>query len=223
MRTLLLASLLWGLVCMAAAQPDQHNLPPAGPGAEAIDRTRLDVQNLPPEALHVTRALYSRGLFLEAQLGGVTFVGDARKLSHAGPRLSVALGYELTEWLALLVQLEGSLHQTDNRPPPAQTAYSLAGAALGARFSLPIDERYAIWAAGLLGFVWTSGDVLHALGFRDADNLGLSYGGELGFDWHLRSRHHSLGLLSGARVLPSLAKSGTTILLYGAGYLRYVF
>jgi hypothetical protein len=71
--------------------------------------------------------------------------------------------------------------------------------------------------------VWSSGDVLRALDFPDAYKLGLNYGGELGFDWHLRSRHHSLGVLAGARHLPSLDRDTFTIGAYGAGYLRYVF
>ncbi|MDB4985216.1 MAG: hypothetical protein JWN04_394 [Myxococcaceae bacterium] len=206
-----------------SAQPDQADLAPGGPGIEQVDKTRLDVQHLPPEALTVTRDLYDRGLFLEAQLGGATFAGDARKVSHAGPRLAIALGYELTRWFAVLVQVEGSIHQTDNRPPPAHTAFQLLGGVAGARLSLPIDARFAIWAAGLVGFVWASNDVMHALGFRKADKVGLNYGGELGFDWHLRSRHHSLGLLAGARQLPSLQRDGFTLWPYGAAYLRYVF
>jgi len=205
------------------AHPRQSDLTPGGDGLEPIDSTRVDVDRLPPEAAKVTRDMYDRGLFLEAQLGGLTFAGDAREVSNAGPRMAIALGYEFTRWLALVLQVDGSLHQTDNRQPPAHTAYQLAGAMTGARFSVPIDARFALWAAGLAGFVWSSGDVLRALGFRDAFEPGLTYGGELGFDWHLRSRHHSLGLIGGARNLPSLAREGTTVGAYGTCYLRYVF
>lgn len=213
------------LCCLASARAEAGatDLTPGGSGTEAVDTTRLDVQHLPPEAATVTRSMYDRGLFLEAHLGGATFAGDARTVSHAGPRFAVALGYELTRWVAVLVEAEGSIHQTHNRPPPNHTAYQLAGAVAGARFSVPIDARFALWAAGLAGFVWSSGDVMHALGFRHADRVGLNYGGELGFDWHLRSRHHSVGLLGGARQLPSLQRDGFTVIAYGAAYLRYVF
>ncbi|MDB4974239.1 MAG: hypothetical protein JWN48_2580 [Myxococcaceae bacterium] len=230
--TVRLALSLWlpllGLTCssgaMAQGQPaEQVDLLPGGPGTEPVDATRRDVQQLPPEALQVTRDMYARGLFLEAQLGGSTFAGDARKVSHAGPRLAIALGYELTRWVSLLLQVEGSMHQTDNRPPPAHTAYQLVGSVVGVRFSLPLDARFAIWAAGLIGLAWANGDVMHALGFKDADRVGLNYGGELGFDWHMRSRHHSLGLLAGARQLPALQRDGFTVAPYAAAYLRYVF
>jgi hypothetical protein len=198
-------------------------LPPGGPGREPVDTTRLDVDRLPNDVAKVTRDMYDRGLFLEAQLGALAFAGDARKVSHAGPRLAISLGYELTRWFALLVQVEGSLHQTDNRTPPARTAYQLVGGVGGVRFSIPFSARYALWAAGLVGGVWSSGDVLRALDFRDAFKLGLNYGGELGFDWHLRARHHSLGLLAGARHFPSLDRGGYTVGAYGSAYLRYVF
>lgn len=207
------------------AQEDAHttDLPPGGPGREPIDTTRLNVDRLPNDVAPVTRDQYDRGLFLEAHLGALSFAGDARKVSQAGPRFAISLGYELTHWLAVLGQIEGSLHQTEHPTPPARTAYQLAGAVGGIRLSVPFHASYALWLSGLVGFVWASGDVLRALDFRDAHNLGLSYGGELGFDWHLRARHHSLGLLAGARHLPSLERDGFTIGAYGAGYLRYVF
>jgi hypothetical protein len=226
-------SLAWflttALVCAAAtsarAEEDARmlELPPGGPGREPIDTTRLDVDRLPNDAIKVTRDLYDRGLFLEAQLGALTFAGDARKVSHAGPRLAIALGYELTQWFSVLLQVEGSLHQTDHETPPANTAYQLAGSVAGVRFTIPINATYAIWIGGLVGMVWSSGDVLRALDFKDAFKPGLNYGGDLGLDYHLRARHHSLGLLAGARHFPSLARDSFTVGAYGSAYLRYVF
>jgi len=209
----------------ARAQTDARDMEllAGGPAPEPVDTTRLDVDRLPSDVAKVTRDMYDQGLFLEAQLGALTYAGDARQVSNAGPRLAIAIGYELTRWLSVLAQVEGSLHQTDHSTPPANSGYQLAGAVGGLRFSVPINASYAIWAAGLVGFVWSSGDVLRALDFPDAYKLGLNYGGELGFDWHLRSRHHSLGLLAGARHLPSLDKDSFTVGAYGSGYLRYVF
>ncbi len=207
----------------APAQSEPTDLPPGGPGPEPLDSTRLDVPRLPPEAATITRDMYAQGLFLEAQLGAQTYAGDAREVSRAGPRLGVVLGYELTRWLALVLEIDASMHQTRNRPPPSHTSYELVGASVGARFSVPIDARFALWIAGLAGVAWSSGDVLRALGYLDAFKPGIAYGGELGFDWHMRSRHHSLGLLGGARQFPNLDRDGFTVGAYGAAYLRYVF
>ena len=222
-RLVLALALLVSSSVDAQADPAATDLTPGGLGTQPVDRTRLDVSRLPVEATAVTRAMYHRGWLVEAQLGALTYVGDARQVSSAGPRLAIALGYELTQWLLLLVQVEGSMHQTSNRPPPSHTAYQLVGSAVGARFSIPIDARFAVSAAALCGLVSSSGDVLRALDFKNAFKPGLSYGGELGFDYHLRARHHSLGLLAGVRHLPSLERDGLTLAAYGSAYLRYVF
>lgn len=190
---------------------------------EQVDETRLDVSRLPAEAIPVTRDLYAHGLFVEAQLGALGFVGDLGKASNAGPRLSVNLGYELTVWLSVLLQVDASFHDTKNRPPPSHTTYEMLGSSLGLRFTAPINARAALWLSGLAGMVWTGGDVLHALGFRDTVKPSMAYGGELGFDWHVLARHHSLGVLSGARSYAKLARDGYSLGIYGALYVRYVF
>jgi hypothetical protein len=181
------------------------------------------VERLPPEALKPRRDLYSRGLFLEAQLGGATFAGDARDVSRGGPRFAVALGYELTRWFALLIELEGSMHQTKNRPPPSHTSFELWLGSVGARFTLPIDARNALFATALFGVEAATRDALRGLDFRDAHRPGVAYGGELGYDFHLPARHHSLGVLAGARQFPSLQRDGFTLGIHASTYLRYVF
>lgn len=230
MRSLALA--LGLMVCTSSAaraqaaprvQAAPEDLSADGPHTEQVDRTRLDVARLPPEAATITRDDYAEGLFLEAQLGALTYAGDARAVSRAGPRLAVTLGYELTRWLALVLSLDASMHMTKNRPPPSHTSFELLGAAFGVRLTVPIDAQHALWAAGLTGVAWSSGDVLRGLGFADAFKPGISYGGELGYDYHLRARHHSLGVLGGAKGLPTLADDTFTLAAYGAGYLRYVF
>jgi hypothetical protein len=190
---------------------------------EQVDSTRLDVSRLPPEAIEVTRDLYAHGFFAEAQLGAQGFLGDLGDVSTPGPRLAVDFGYEFASWFSVLIQGDIAFHDTKNREQPTHTVYEMAGASAGARFSLPINARAALWVDGLFGMVWTGGDVLHALGFKDASKLGMAYGGELGFDWHVRAPHHSFGLLAGTRALPGLVRDGYSLSLYGSAYLRYVF
>ena len=190
---------------------------------EEVDSTRLDVERLPPEAIEVTRDLYARGFFVEAQLGAIGFLGDLGEVSKPGPRLSVSFGYEFTVWLSVLVELDASFHDTKQRPPPSQTMYEMLGATAGLRLTLPLGPRAALWLDGLAGIVWTGGDVLRGLGFLDAVSATMAYGGELGFDWHVFARHHSIGLLAGGRLFPDLVRDGYSLGLYGSAYLRYVF
>lgn len=221
---LLSLCLLTALEARAESEPapvDQH-----APGKEATedpDPTRLDVARLPPDVATITRDLYAQGFFVEAQLGAMGFVGDLGLVATPGPRLAIDFGYELATWVSLFVGVEGSLHMTKNRKPPGHTAFEMAGANVGLKLSIPFTPRAALWASGVGGFVWTGGDVLKSLGFEDAIGLGLNYGGELGFDWHMKSRHHSLGLLGGGRMYPSLARADLTVGAYGSVYLRYVF
>ncbi len=196
---------------------------PGRQGTEEPDPTRLDVARLPPDVATLTRALYAHGLLVEAQLGALGFVGDLGDVAIPGPRLAVTLGYELTPWLSLLAGVEGSMHVTKHREPPNRTAFEMAGATAGLKLAIPFNARAALWASGLAGFVWAGGDVLKTLGFIDAIGLAPNYGGELGFDWHVKSRHHSLGVLGGGRIYPSLKRPDLTIGTYGSLYVRYVF
>ena len=219
-----LAALLWMQSQAGEAQdPPEDEVQAGEVRTEEIDSTRLDVARLPPEAIEVTRDLYARGFFVQAQLGAQGFLGDLGKVSQPGPRLAVDFGYEFASWVAVLLQGEIAFHGTKNREQPARTMYEMAGASAGVRLSLPFNASAALWADGLFGIVWTGGDVLHALGFRDSIRPSIAYGGELGFDWHVRARHHSLGLLAGTRVLPGLERDGYSLSLYGSAYLRYVF
>lgn len=220
----LLTALFWPQLQSALAQDASPDEVQAGEvRTEQVDSTRLDVSRLPPEAIAVTRDLYAHGFFIEAQLGAQGFLGDLGDVSKPGPRLAVDFGYEFADWFSVLVQGDLAFHDTKNREQPAHTVYEMAGASAGARFSVPFNARAALWVDGLFGMVWTGGDVLHALGFKDASKIGMAYGGELGFDWHVRAPHHSFGLLAGTRALPGLVRDGYSLSLYGSAYLRYVF
>lgn len=196
-----------------------------GASAETPDPTRLDVERLPPEALAITRDMYSHGLFVQGHLGGRGFVGGVGRLSQAGPLARVGAGYELSDWFMLGAALELSLHETDAAPPPSASAFQLIDVLVEARLQWPLSARAALHLGGEVGFDWVPGNLLSTYGLTDTNSTGPMFGGSLGFDWHLLSRHHSLGLLAGARMYPNLdgPDGEVAIGVHSAAYLKYVF
>ncbi|MEM9073720.1 MAG: hypothetical protein AAGE52_34840 [Myxococcota bacterium] len=217
MRPGLVFALLVGFTTLASAQD--------GPVVEEPDPTRLDVERLPPEAIEITRDLYSHGFFLEAYIGTRTFVGGVGDLSNTGPFAHIGFGYELTRWLWIGGAVEGSMHRTDAPSPPSPTVFEVLNFLAEVRFQLNMTARAALWLGGEFGIGFATGEVLRAYGLQDADNVGLVYGGQLGLDWHMRNRHHSIGIVGGARVFPNLEgiDGSVAIGVHASLYLRYVF
>jgi len=216
---------LCGLCVTARAQRAAATASSSTPAAEAPDPTRLDVERLPPEALEVTRDMFSSGLFVHGHLGGRGFVGGVGRLSNPGPLARVGLGLELLPWLMLGAGVELSLHETSAPPPPSPGTFQVVDLVGELRLQWPFSARAALWLAGEAGLDFLPGNLLSAYGLPDADSAGLMYGGTLGFDWHLLSRHHSIGLLAGARLYPNLQGiDGEQALgVHSAAYLKYVF
>lgn len=211
----------------AAAQdaPARSDADASRTGAtEEPDRTRLDVERLPPEAIQVTRALYAHGLTIEGAIGGRGFIGGVGRVSTPGPMLSIRISYELLEWLWIGAIAEGSMHQTATPPPPGRQVFELMGAMGDVRAQINPTAEVALWLAGQVGFIVATTDVLSLYGQPAASTVGIAYGGELGLDVHFHARHLSIGLLAGTRLSPALDRLGEIAIgIHGAAYIRYVF
>ena len=192
---------------------------------EAPDPTRLDVERLPPEAITITRDLYSKGVYIEGNVGVRGFIGGVGRVSQPGPHFQLNVGYQLFRWLHVGAIVEGSLHRTNAPAPPSPTVFDVLDFLGQLRLQLNASARAAIWIAGEFGIGFTTTDVLRTYGLQDADSVGVVYGGQLAFDWHMRNRHHSFGLAGGARVHSNLAgfDGEVAIAVHGSLYLRYVF
>jgi hypothetical protein len=197
----------------------------AEPATEPKDPTRLDVERLPPEAITLDRSMFARGFYLEARMGGRGFVGGLAPLVAPGLATRVTGGYELLDYVALGGAFELSLHETDAPAPPARTSLQVISAAAELRLRVPLSVRFALQLDGEVGVLTILGNALDSYGLPDAHDLGLAYGAGLGFDWHLLSPHHSLGLLLQGRGAPNLDDpTGDPTFAVGASvYLRYVF
>jgi hypothetical protein len=221
----LAVTLLWACASLARAQ-DAAAPPDDEPAAEELDATRLDVERLPPEAIQVTRALYAHGFFIEAMIGARGFVFGAGDYSDPGPWASVGVGYEILEWLHVIVSSEGSMHQTNAPAPPRATVFEILGGTASVRLQGNVSELFALWLSAQFSVLVATTDILDTYGIQGASSVGVAYGGEVGADFHFRARHHSIGLLGGVRHYPSLEGIGGTspaIGIHGSAYLRYVF
>ena len=213
---------------MAAPAMAQSTEDDDGPaiGTEEPDPTRLDVERLPPEAIRVTRDLYAHGFFVEAQLGGLGFVNGIGDIVDGGPWAVLSFGYEILDWLHVLVSAEGSMHNTSAPPPPARQAFAILGGSASLRLQGNFTEAFAMWLSAQFAVLAAMTDVLSLYGYQDAADMGIAYGGEVGADWHFRARHHSIGLVAGVRHYPSLESvlgDGPALGIHGSAYLRYVF
>ena len=139
---------------------------------------------------------------------------------------TIGVGVEFFDWLHVLVNAEGSMHNTSGPSPPASSAFELLGGNVAVRLQANFTEAFALWIAGQFGVLIATTDILELYGFQDSTTVGISYGGEIGVDWHFRARHHSIGLLGGIRHYPSLERTGGSspaLGIHGSAYLRYVF
>jgi hypothetical protein len=205
--------------CLASAARAQEAY------VEPKDETRLDVERLPPEAIEVSRDLYETGFYLQAITGGRGFAGGLGRYAEPGFWANVLVGYELTPWLMIAGGIELSMHALDAPAPPASITFERIEAVLAPRVQLAFSARSALWLGPEISAGFSPGDMLRVYGFESAHDLALGYGGTLGFDWHLASKHHSLGVLAGARALPSIqsASGEPTVSIHSAAYLKYVF
>ncbi|MEM9190180.1 MAG: hypothetical protein AAGF12_13430 [Myxococcota bacterium] len=214
-----------GYAPSAFAQDEAAEVDPSEPVTEGPDPTRLDVERLPPEAIEITRDLYAHGFFLEGWVGGRGFVGGVGRFSAPGFFASVGMGFELFSFIMIRATFEASFHETNTPAPPSPTAFEIFGVTVEARLQANFNPYVAAFLQGEGGLMIVTGDVLRTFGFNDSESIGLMYGGSVGFDWHMKNRHHSLGLLGGARLYPNLDSfdGETAIGIHGAAYLRYVF
>lgn len=192
---------------------------------EEPDATRLDVERLPPEAIVVSRDMYATGFFFEGHIGMRVLLSDLGEVSNVGPSLSIGLGYEFTRWLVLKVSWEASLHKTAAPAPPSPTVFELMGVLAELRIQINASARFALWFGGEIGLAWTLSDVLRTYGFQSAHSVGLTAGGLMGLDWHLRNRHNSVGVAGGARIHTNFSLQDGPIGLsaHASLYLRHVF
>jgi len=219
-----IAVTLSGVSASAQEATEDEGLSRTG-ATEGVDRTRLDVERLPAEAIPITRDLYAHGFFVEANVGARGFIGGVGRISDPGLFVAARFGYELLDWLWVSAVGEASIHQTNAPAPPSRAVFELMGALAEVRLQVNPTAEFAMWLGGQIGFLVSTTDVLSIYGMPNVSTIGLAYGGEAGMEAHFHSRHYSLGISGGARLSPSLDgfDGEIAIGIFGGPYLRCVF
>lgn len=196
----------------------------AEPGAETPNSLlpEAPLEAPPPPPRH-------KGLVLESSLGALGFLGKFGAEAPTAFWLHTQLGYEIFKWLMIYGEGELAFTDTSNGNGPTQTrAFPIFGFGGGPRFTVHFSDRVAIFAQGDIGAMTsdvTSG-ALANLGFKNAESLGLYFGGRLGIEWYQLDRHIALGLQVGLRDATGfkrVAGSDLPLMIDGGLALRYTF
>jgi hypothetical protein len=196
-------ALLGGLLLLAAAVP-----------------ARAQVMG-EPEDPYPDPDKFARGLYVEADLGAVLFLGEARKPLGPGAALGARVGVDLTRWLAFQARGHLSSHQTDFAAgPQSDQLLQIMAASAEVKISVPLGQ-WIPFAFGGGGFGRLSTNLLGTTGLTAPDLRHLLLiGGGGGIDYHPRSRHFTFGLEGGFTRMARLRSPG---LLGVTTHLRYTF
>jgi hypothetical protein len=171
-----------------------------------------------------------KGVVVESRLGALAFLGRFRQVAPTAPWFQVDAGYELFRWLLLFG--EGELAITDTsvaQDASKARAFPIFGIGAGARLTVHVTERVALYGQGSLGAMKAdvAKNAFGLLGYKDAESLGVYLGGRLGVEWYMIDRHMALGFGGGIRDAKGFAKTGpasdTPLMLDLALALRYTF
>jgi hypothetical protein len=148
-----------------------------------------------PVSPHPDPSKFARGLYADAEVGTLLFVGEARPHIGPGVALGVRLGYDLQRWVAVQLHAFGSTHTTRFAAAPQagqllQIYQGTAELKLSAHFG-----QLAASASGGVGLARLSTNLLGTAGLTEPDvrSTAVVLGG-LAADYHTQSRHFSFGL-----------------------------
>ncbi|MDX2019197.1 MAG: outer membrane beta-barrel protein [Deltaproteobacteria bacterium] len=163
---------------------------------------------------------FAHGVFVDAGLGAFVLLGKADAVG-SGPAISGRVGYDLFRLLAVQLHVAGSTHRTDFGAAP-QSGQLLQVYQTTAELKLTVPIRQvSVYAFGGAGFAFFSTNILGTTGLTTKDKTSsLVYGGGLGLDYHLLSRHFSFGLEASFAKIQEVQTTGGIL---STAYVRYAF
>jgi hypothetical protein len=174
-----------------------------------------------------------KGIVVESTIGMLAFAGQFRHVSPPAVWLHGQVGYEIFNWLMVFGESELALTDTSEAQSESQSmGFPIFGFGGGARGTIHMSERVALFLQGDLGEMeaMVPQGSLAGLGFGNAENFNLYFGGRVGVEWYQIDRHMALVAQGGVRDAQGFAKSeafvpaNDTPLMWDAGLgLRYTF
>jgi hypothetical protein len=171
-----------------------------------------------------------KGVVVEGSMGALGFLGQFRHVAPPAIWLHTQVGYEVASWLMLFGYGELAFTDTSNAADESQSrAFPIFGFGGGARLTLHVSERVALFGQGELGALKADvpRNALAILGYRNAESLGLGAGARVGVEWYQVDRHMALGLAVGVRDAGGFAKLGlksdTALMTDASVAIRYTF
>lgn len=186
--------------------------------APAVARAQITQE---PAAPYPDARKFAHGLYAEAELGAVMFLGDAREPLGAGTAVGGRLGYDLLRWASLQVHAFASTHTTrfPGQPQTGQLLQFYQGTA-----ELKLTAAFGQVSAHLFGgggLARLSTNLLGTTGLTDPDVRSTPvFLGGAGVDYHPLTRHFSFGLIADFTNYQALHAPGAVVL---TTYARYTF
>jgi hypothetical protein len=243
-RSFALAPIALLVASTAFAQEPSPPPPPAPAPAEATPadsltpgQVHLESDTTPPPATTIPAAPLEappplprhKGVVVEGNLGALGFLGNFRHVAPTAPWFHVLAGYEIFNWLLLFAEGELAFTDTSEAEGPSQVyGFPIFGFGGGARVTIHPTARFAFYLQGDIDALEANvpKGALADLGYKNAESLGIAFGGRLGFEWYQMDRHMALGITGGARDATGFAKtigSDTGLMADASLLIRYTF
>lgn len=164
---------------------------------------------------------FASGVYADAEMGTVFFLGEAYGALGPGVAFGARVGYDIIHYVSVQLHGLGSSHRTDfgNRPQSGQLI-QLYQATAELKLSLPVWQIRFFFLGGA-GVGYLSTNLLESTRLADPDSqTTLLYLAGAGVDYHTLSRHFSFGLQGLWSRYQQIESPGGVII---TAYARYTF
>lgn len=173
---------------------------------------------LAPLCLLLVAAPAQAGLYSEADVGAMIFLGSAADNAAPGPSLGARIGWQPARWIGLGALISASIHEATVPPPPEDEFFQLYHMGMDLRFRLRLG-RIGLFAEGSGGVAVISTNVLDAPGVTSPTrHLSPYLLGGGGFEYHTQNPRFGVGIASDVAVYTDFTSMQT---LGVRLYLRY--